>query len=46
MTADHGADPIGLTLGSGDRGVLGADLLTRFKVTLDYPRGELVLARP
>ena len=46
MDSDHGADPIGLTLGSGDRGVLGADILTRFKVTLDYPRGELVLARP
>jgi len=43
MPGDHAQDPIGLTLGSGDRGVLGADVLTRFRVTLDYPRKEVVL---
>jgi len=37
------SDPIGLTLASGDRGVLGANVLRRFRITLDYPRGELVL---
>jgi predicted aspartyl protease len=36
-------DPIGLTLASGERGVIGADVLTRFTVTLDYPRKEFVL---
>jgi predicted aspartyl protease len=36
-------DPIGLTLASGERGVLGANVLRKFRVTLDYPRNELVL---
>jgi len=45
LPEDHGQDPIGLTLGSGDRGVLGADVLTRYRVTLDYPRREVVLDR-
>ncbi len=36
-------DPVGITLAAGDRGVLGADFLRRFRVTLDYPRSELVL---
>ncbi|MGH7725296.1 MAG: aspartyl protease family protein [Candidatus Eiseniibacteriota bacterium] len=39
-------DPVGITLASGDRGVLGSDILRRFRVTLDYPRSELVLEPP
>ncbi len=42
-TSGGASDPVGLTLASGDRGVLGANVLRRFRVTLDYPRGELVL---
>ncbi|MEP7029144.1 MAG: aspartyl protease family protein [Candidatus Eisenbacteria bacterium] len=42
-TGGGASDPVGLTLASGDRGVLGANVLRRFRVTLDYPRGELVL---
>jgi predicted aspartyl protease len=37
------SDPVGLTLASGERGVLGGNVLRRFRVTLDYPRSELVL---
>lgn len=36
-------DPVGVTIAAGERGVLGADFLRRFRVTLDYPRSELVL---
>jgi len=36
-------DPTGLTLASGERGVLGSNVLRRFRMTLDYPRSELVL---
>jgi predicted aspartyl protease len=42
-TGGGASDPVGLTLASGDRGVLGANVLRRFRITLDYPRGELVL---
>jgi hypothetical protein len=42
-TSGGGKDPAGLTLASGERGVLGANVLRRFRVTLDYPRSELVL---
>lgn len=42
-TSGGGNDPVGLTLASGERGVLGANVLMRFRVTLDYPRSELVL---
>ncbi len=42
-TSGGGRDPVGLTLASGERGVLGANVLMRFRVTLDYPRSELVL---
>src|SRR6185369_6474155 len=42
-TSGGEADPVGLTLASGERGVLGANVLRRFRVTLDYPRSELVL---
>ena len=42
-TSGGDKDPIGLTLASGERGVLGANVLRRFRVTLDYPRNELVL---
>jgi predicted aspartyl protease len=37
------SDPSGLTLAGGDRGILGANFLRRFRVTLDYPRSEIVL---
>jgi predicted aspartyl protease len=42
-TSGGEADPVGLTLASGERGVLGSNVLRRFRVTLDYPRSELVL---
>jgi len=42
-TSGGEADPVGLTLASGERGVLGANVLRRFRITLDYPRNELVL---
>jgi clan AA aspartic protease (TIGR02281 family) len=42
-TGSGGAeDPTGLTISSGTRGVLGSNVLRRFKLTLDYPRGEVV----
>jgi membrane-associated protease RseP (regulator of RpoE activity) len=43
VTSGGEKDPVGLTLASGERGVLGANVLRRFRVTLDYPRSELVL---
>jgi predicted aspartyl protease len=43
VTSGGANDPVGLTLGSGERGVLGANVLRRYRVTLDYPRSEFVL---
>jgi clan AA aspartic protease (TIGR02281 family) len=43
VTRGGALDPIGITPGASARGILGANFLTRFRVTLDYPRGELVL---
>ena len=42
-TGGGAGDPVGITLEAGTRGILGANFLTAFRVTLDYPRGELVL---
>jgi len=42
-TSGGESDPTGITLASGERGVLGSNVLRRFRMTLDYPRSELVL---